>query len=64
MVVGSSTCEGRFGGRGEAGEEAGEEEKEKEERTLYFKHVFLLLFLHNSHGTTEIPDCGNLVRPD
>ena len=22
---------------------------------FYFKHVFLLLFLHNSHGTKEIP---------
>ena len=32
--------------------------------TLYFKHSFLLLFLHNSHGTKEILDCGNLVRPD
>ena len=31
---------------------------------FYFKHDFLLLFLHNSHGTKEIPDCGNLVRPD
>ena len=31
---------------------------------FYFKHGFLLLFLHNSHGTKEIPDCGNLVRPD
>ena len=31
---------------------------------FYFKHSFLLLFLHNSHGTQEIPDCGNLVRPD
>ena len=25
---------------------------------------FLLLFWHNSHGTKEIPDCGNLVTPD
>ena len=32
--------------------------------TFYFKHDFLLLFLHASHGTKEIPDCGNLVRPD
>ena len=31
-------------------------------RAFYFKHNFLLLFLHNSHGTKEIPDCGNLVR--
>ena len=26
--------------------------------------VFFLLFLHNRHGTKEIPDWGNLVRPD
>ena len=32
--------------------------------TFYFKHGFLLLFLHNSHGTKEIPDSGNLARPD
>ena len=31
---------------------------------FYFKHVFVLLFLHNSHGSKEIHDCGNLVRPD
>ena len=31
---------------------------------FFFKHGFLLLFLHNSHGTKEIPDCGNLVRLD
>ena len=24
----------------------------------------LVLFLHNSHGTPEVPDCGNLVRAD
>ena len=34
------------------------------DNAFYFKHGFLLLFLHNSHGTKEIPDCGNLVRPD
>ena len=34
------------------------------ESSFYFKHGFFLLFLHNSHGTKEIPDCGNLVRPD
>ena len=34
------------------------------EKSFYFKHGYLLLFLHNSHGTKEIPDCGNLVRPD
>ena len=33
------------------------------ERAFYYKHGFLLLFLHNSHGTKEFPDCGNLVRP-
>ena len=32
--------------------------------SFYFKHGFLLLFLHNSHGTKEIPDCCNLVRTD
>ena len=26
--------------------------------------VFLLFFLHNSHGNKEIPECGNLVRPN
>ena len=26
--------------------------------------TFYLLFLHNSHGTKEIPNCGHLVRPD
>ena len=25
--------------------------------------LLLLLFLHNRHGTKEIPNCGNLVRP-
>ena len=34
------------------------------DRTFYFKHSLLLIFLHNSHGTKEIPDCRNLVRPD
>ena len=34
------------------------------ESAFYFKHGFLLLFLHNSPGTKEIPDCGNLVRQD
>ena len=32
--------------------------------SFYFQHGFLLFFLHNSHGTKEIPDCGNLVRQD
>ena len=31
---------------------------------ILFQTFFLLLFLHNSHGTKEIPDCGILVRPD
>ena len=31
---------------------------------FYFKHVFLLLFSHNSHGTKEILNCGNLDWPD
>ena len=35
-----------------------------QDMSFYFKHSFLLPFLHNSHGTQEIPDCGNLVRPD
>ena len=31
----------------------------------YFSNMFfLLLFLHSSHGTKEIPDCGNQVRSD
>ena len=34
------------------------------EKIFYFKHGFLLLFLHNSYGTKEIPDCGNQVKPD
>ena len=41
-----------------------EEEESEDDEAFYFKHGFLLLFLHNSHGTKEIPDCGNLVRPD
>ena len=26
--------------------------------SILFQTRFLLLFLHNSHGTTEIPNCG------
>ena len=31
---------------------------------ILFQTRFLLLFLHNTHGTKEIPDCENLVSPD
>ena len=31
---------------------------------FYFKSVMLLLFLHNSHGKPEFPDCENLVGAD
>ena len=34
------------------------------EYPFYFKHGFLSLFLHKSHGTKEIPDCENLVSRD
>ena len=33
-------------------------------RAILFQTQLLLLFLHKSHGTKEIPNCGNLVRPD
>ena len=32
--------------------------------SILFQTCFLLLFLHNSHGTKEIPDCQNLVGSD
>ena len=32
--------------------------------SFYFKWDILVLFLHNSYGTSEFPDCGNLVGAD
>ena len=32
--------------------------------SFYFKQDILVLFLPNSYGTSEFPDCGNLVGED
>ena len=34
------------------------------DHTFYFKYDILVLFLHNSYGSSEFPDCGNLVGAD
>ena len=34
------------------------------ESLFYFQENILVLFLHNSYGTPDFPDCGNLVGPD
>ena len=31
------------------------------DNSFYFKQYILVLFLQNSYGTPELPDCGNLV---
>ena len=33
-------------------------------KACYFKSDILVLFMHNSYGTSEFPDCGNLVGED
>ena len=33
-------------------------------KNILFKYEILVLFLHNSYGTPEFPDCGNLVGAD